>query len=121
MRPAVERCKQAANRQPICKEMREELKGRNLTFTEIAKLVGENWQSLSQAEKEPFESQAQAMKDKFHSDLAEYKKTPEYRKYILYLQEFKAKHTIPSQGVYLNAGPLLHADCQSPIPALAIH
>ncbi|KAK1752451.1 hypothetical protein QBC47DRAFT_305200 [Echria macrotheca] len=79
-------------------KMREELKGRNLTFTEIAKLVGENWQSLSQDAKEPYESQAQAMKDKFHSDLAEYKKTPEYRKYILYLQEFKAKHTIPSQG-----------------------
>lgn len=78
-------------------KMREELKGRNLTFTEIAKLVGENWQSLSQAEKEPFESQAQAIKDRYHSDLAEYKKTAEYKKYTTYLQEFKAKHTIPSQ------------------------
>ncbi|GAB1310424.1 Non-histone chromosomal protein 6B [Madurella fahalii] len=77
-------------------KMREDLKGRNLTFTEIAKLVGENWQNLSPAEKEPFESQAQAIKDKYLSDLAEYKKTPEYRKYMAYLQEFKAKHA-PSQ------------------------
>ncbi|KAK4128789.1 hypothetical protein N657DRAFT_652373 [Parathielavia appendiculata] len=78
-------------------KMREELKGRNLTFTEIAKLVGENWQSLSPAEKEPFESRAQAIKDKYLSDLAEYKKTPEYMEYQSYLQEFKAKHGSPSQ------------------------
>ena len=83
-------------------EMREELKGRNLTFTEIAKLVGENWQSLSQVEKEPYESQAQAVKDKYHSDLAEYKKTAEYKKYMAYLQEFKTKHALPSTGVYLS-------------------
>lgn len=79
--------------------MREELKGRNLSFTEIAKLVGENWQNLNSAEKEPFESQAQAIKDKYLSDLAEYKKTAEYRKYMAYLQEFKAKHASPSQGI----------------------
>ncbi|KAK3300383.1 uncharacterized protein B0H64DRAFT_14206 [Chaetomium fimeti] len=78
-------------------KMREELKGRNLSFTEIAKLVGENWQNLTSAEKEPFESQAQAIKDKYLSDLSEYKKTPEYRKYMSYLQEFKAKHASPSQ------------------------
>jgi hypothetical protein len=80
--------------------MRDELKGRNLTFTEIAKLVGENWQNLSQTEKEPFESQAQAIKDKYHSDLAEYKKTPHYKQYAAYLQEFKAKHAAQSQGTY---------------------
>ena len=97
--------------------MRDELKGRNLTFTEIAKLVGENWQSLSQAEKEPFESQAQAIKDKYHSDLAEYKKTPEYRKYMLYLQDFKAKHASQSQGVYTAAAPF---GCGRSIPKLRL-
>lgn len=80
--------------------MREELKGRALSFTEIAKLVGENWQNLSAAEKEPFDSQAQVMKERYLADLAEYKKAPEYRKYQAYLQEFKAKHACPSQGVY---------------------
>jgi hypothetical protein len=78
--------------------MREELKGRNLSFAEIAKLVGVNWQNLTAAEKEPFESQAQAIKDKYLSDLAVYKQTPEYRKYQAYLKEFKAKHGSPSQG-----------------------
>ncbi|AEO70383.1 uncharacterized protein THITE_2121767 [Thermothielavioides terrestris NRRL 8126] len=78
-------------------KMREELKGRNLSFAEIAKLVGVNWQNLTAAEKEPFESQAQAIKDKYLSDLAVYKQTPEYRKYQAYLKEFKAKHGSPSQ------------------------
>ncbi|ROW11615.1 hypothetical protein VMCG_01433 [Cytospora schulzeri] len=78
-------------------KMREDLKGQNLTFTEIAKLVGENWQGLSQAEKEPYERQAQAAKDKYNQDLAEYKKTPEYKKYLQYLQDFKAKHATHPQ------------------------
>ncbi|KAL2166203.1 hypothetical protein VTG60DRAFT_3141 [Thermothelomyces hinnuleus] len=77
--------------------MREELKGRNLSFTEIAKLVGENWQNLTAAEKEPFEARAQAIKDKYLADLAEYKKTPQYSQYQAYLREFKAKHGSPSQ------------------------
>lgn len=80
-------------------EMREDLKGQNLTFTEIAKLVGENWQSLGQVEKEPFETQAQNAKDKYNQDLAEYKKTVDYRNYLEYLQEFKAKHSHHSQGL----------------------
>lgn len=79
--------------------MREELKGRNLSFTEIAKLVGENWQNLNAAEKEPYESQAQSIKERFLRDLAEYKKTPDYKKYMAYLQDFKAKHGSPSQGM----------------------
>ncbi|KAH6634419.1 hypothetical protein B0J18DRAFT_19012 [Chaetomium sp. MPI-SDFR-AT-0129] len=88
-------------------KMREELKGRNLSFTEIAKLVGENWQNLGVVEKEPFESQAQAMKDKYLSDLAEYKKTPDYRKYNAYLLEFKAKHASPSQDKDASKRPRL--------------
>jgi hypothetical protein len=79
--------------------MREDFKGRNLTFTEIAKLVGENWQNLTPSDKEPFERQAQAAKDKYNADLAEYKKTPLYKKYMAYLQEFKAKHSMQSQGM----------------------
>lgn len=86
----------------FCAEMREDLKGRNLTFTEIAKLVGENWQNLSAAEKEPYESQAQAVKEKYQRDLADYKKTPHYKRYMQYLQEFKAKHTIQSSGTFLS-------------------
>jgi hypothetical protein len=72
--------------------MRDDLKGQNLTFTEIAKLVGENWQGLTQTEKEPYERQAQAAKEKYTQDMAAYKQMPDYKKYMQYLQDFKAKH-----------------------------
>ncbi|KAF3360601.1 Protein transport protein SEC24 [Verticillium dahliae VDG1] len=79
-------------------KMRDDLKGRNLTFTEIAKLVGENWQSLSPVEKEPFETQALNAKEKYNQDLAEYKKTYEYKKYAQYLHDFKQKQLHQNQA-----------------------
>ena len=92
--------------------MREDLRGRNLTFTEIAKLVGENWQNLSPTEKEPFETQAQTAKDRYNHNLATYKKTPEYKKYMVYLQDFKAKHAPHSHGWSLQpASSLRRARC----------
>ncbi|PHH77375.1 hypothetical protein CDD82_3547 [Ophiocordyceps australis] len=72
-------------------KMREDLKSQSLTFTEIAKLVGENWQSLPPAEKETYECQANAAKEKYHRDLAEYKKTSNFAKYAAYLHDFKEK------------------------------
>lgn len=80
-------------------KMREELKGRNLSFTEIAKLVGENWQNLSPNEKEPYEQQAFSAKERYNNELAEYKKTDHYREYSLYLIDFKARHSNSQQGV----------------------
>ncbi|KAG7151073.1 High mobility group protein 20A like [Verticillium longisporum] len=79
-------------------KMRDDLKGRNLTFTEIAKLVGENWQSLSPVEKEPFETQALNAKEKYNQDLAEYKKTYDYKKYAQYLHDFKQKQLHQNQA-----------------------
>ncbi len=79
--------------------MRDDLKGRNLTFTEIAKLVGEHWQNLSVVEKEPFESQAQTAKDRYNNQLAEYKKTPQYKRYQEYLEDFKSRYAHQSKGL----------------------
>jgi hypothetical protein len=79
--------------------MREDLKGRHLSFTEIAKLVGENWQSLSPSDKEPFEAQASGAKEKYNSELGEYKKTGSYKKYTEYLAEFKLKQSSQQQGM----------------------
>ena len=79
-------------------KMREELKGRNLSFTEIAKLVGENWQNLSPSEKEPYEQQAFTAKERYNNELAEYKKTKSYKDYSQYLVEFKARHSNQQQG-----------------------
>ncbi|KAI1406811.1 hypothetical protein F5Y13DRAFT_9169 [Hypoxylon sp. FL1857] len=78
-------------------KMREDLKGQNLTFTEIAKLVGENWQNLTRDEKEPFERQAHEAKERYNRELADYKKTAEYRKYCDYLHEFRKRQAAQLQ------------------------
>ena len=83
-------------------KMREELKGRNLSFTEIAKLVGENWQNLSPSEKEPYEQQAFTAKERYNNELAEYKKTDNYKEYSQYLTEFKARQSNQQQGTSVN-------------------
>merc|ERR1711939_1166256 len=77
--------------------VREEVKGRNLSFTEIAKLVGENWQNLTPGEKDPYEQQAFSAKERYNNELAEYKKTEQYAEYSQYLVEFKARHSNPQQ------------------------
>lgn len=90
--------------------MRVDLKGRHLSFTEIAKLVGENWQSLPPNEKEPYETQAFNMKEKYNGELAEYKKTENHRKYMEYLNEFKNKQAGVQHGMHSELHPL---PCQS--------
>lgn len=75
-------------------KMREDLKGQNLTFTEIAKLVGENWQNLDRAEKEPYETQAQEAKERYNREMNDYKKTAEYKQYGDYLQDFRKRQAL---------------------------
>ncbi|KAJ0380643.1 hypothetical protein COL26b_000929 [Colletotrichum chrysophilum] len=65
------------------------------------KLVGEHWQNLTPAEKEPYETSALKAKEKYNHDLAEYKKTPEFRKYTAYLADFKARQASANQGEML--------------------
>ncbi|RKF63674.1 putative hmg box protein [Erysiphe neolycopersici] len=79
-------------------KMREELKGRNLSFTEIAKLVGEKWQNLSLSQKELYEQQASTAKEKYNNELIEYKKTNLYKEYSGYLADFKARHSRQNSG-----------------------
>lgn len=81
-------------------KMREDLKGRNLSFTEIAKLVGENWQNLTSNEKDPYEQQAFIAKERYNNALAEYKKTDRYTEYSQYLADFKARHSNTQQCTY---------------------
>ncbi|KAF2222058.1 high mobility group box domain-containing protein [Elsinoe ampelina] len=72
--------------------VRERLKDQDLSFTEIAKIVGEQWQDPDPEERAACERQAQAMKETYYAQLTEYKKTPDYHIYQTYLVEFKAKH-----------------------------
>ncbi|OCL08955.1 hypothetical protein AOQ84DRAFT_31351 [Glonium stellatum] len=78
-------------------QTRENLKGQELSFTEIAKVVGERWQILSADARETCERQANSAKEKYYAELAEYKKTPQYEQYQRYLEEFKAKHAAPQK------------------------
>ena len=80
-------------------EIREELKPENLSFTAIAKKVGERWQDIPAEEKEPYESEASVAKEKYHAEMADYKTTKSYREYQQYLAEFKSKHASNS-GMY---------------------
>ncbi|KAB2568618.1 High mobility group B protein 13 [Lasiodiplodia theobromae] len=86
-------------------QMRESLKGQELSFTEVAKLVGERWQTLSPGAREARERQAAAAKEKYYAELAEYKKTSEYIQYQEYLAEFRAKHNQQQSGKRTTAEP----------------
>lgn len=79
-------------------EIREELKGQDLSFTEIAKLVGERWQVLAPELRDKCEHQAATAKEKYYNELNNYKKTLQYSQYQGYLAEFKAKHATPRSG-----------------------
>jgi hypothetical protein len=78
--------------------VRETLKGQELSFTEIAKVVGERWQVLPTDAREACERQANAAKEKYYAELSEYKKTHRYDTYQKYLEDFKAKHAAPLKG-----------------------
>jgi hypothetical protein len=79
--------------------VRESLKGQDLSFTEIAKVVGERWQVLPADEREGCERQANGAKERYYAALAEYKKTTDFKAYQKYLEDFKAKHQIPTKGL----------------------
>ena len=89
-------------------EVREDLKPQNLSFTEIAKRVGECWQVLGPNEKDLYDSQASLAKEKYNVELSKYKKTPQYQDYALYLAEFKVKNAPSDAGkVFLHVAYLI--------------
>ncbi|KAF8422877.1 hypothetical protein EV426DRAFT_633299 [Tirmania nivea] len=78
--------------------VRDELKGQPLSFTDIAKLVGERWKALDSDHKEEFEFAASLAKSKYNTELSEYKKTDSYKDYLQYLSEFRARTTKEGSG-----------------------
>ncbi|KAF3929098.1 hypothetical protein ABW20_dc0107115 [Dactylellina cionopaga] len=78
--------------------VREELKGQNLSFTDIARLVGDRWKVLEPDQKEEYEFQATSMKERYNQELAAYKKTEQYKEYSQYLLEFKSKEAAKEAG-----------------------
>ncbi|KAK6354403.1 hypothetical protein TWF730_008810 [Orbilia blumenaviensis] len=78
--------------------VREELKGQNLSFTEIARLVGERWKVLPPEQKEEYEYRAGGMKDRYNQELSAYKKTDQFKEYSQYLLEFKSREAAKEAG-----------------------
>ncbi|KAI8979013.1 hypothetical protein BDB01DRAFT_259295 [Pilobolus umbonatus] len=71
--------------------VRNEFKEKNISFAELAKIVGDRWKRLDPAEKNKYESIASREKDEYTKTVKEYQKTEEYKNYQSYLTDFKKK------------------------------
>ncbi|CAO0791589.1 unnamed protein product [Mucor circinelloides] len=60
-------------------DARAQLKGHNMTFVEIAKIVGDQWKNLGISQKQQYERTAMRAKDEYIDALNEYRKTNEYK------------------------------------------
>jgi hypothetical protein len=60
-------------------QVRSELKNYNMSFTDLAKIVGDRWKSISPDEKEIYERTATKAKEEYLEALAKYEKTDEHK------------------------------------------
>jgi hypothetical protein len=77
--------------------MRSELECRNLSLSEISKLVREKWKSLPPRERESYMREAFNAIERYNVELSEYKKTSQYKEYSRFLVEFKARQSSQQQ------------------------
>ncbi|KAH6613167.1 hypothetical protein C7974DRAFT_405285 [Boeremia exigua] len=82
----------------FAQDTRNDLKGEKLSFTDSAKIVGARWQALQPEAREVYQCQASVEKERYNVALSEYKKSPEYDAYRMYLGEFKTGHTALNKG-----------------------
>ena len=80
-------------------ETREDVRGLNLTYVKTRKLIRERWQSLSATEREIYETEALAARERYHAESQKYKTTAFYREYMQYLADFKAGLTEGQVGM----------------------
>lgn len=70
--------------------IREQLKDQNLSFTNLSKVVGEQWQQLSRDQKEEWKNRGAVPWERYKAELADYHKTDEFQEYQRYSTDFKA-------------------------------
>lgn len=80
-------------------DSRTELKDQNLSFAELAKIVGEQWKNLSHVEKQAYERMAMRAKDEYLADLEQYRQTTQFIQYQEYLNDFKAKQNAANRFI----------------------
>lgn len=70
-------------------DVRAEMKGQNITFSDMAKVVGDRWKNLSHAEKQRYERTAAKAKDKYLLEMEKYRQTDQYQVRDLFLHQSK--------------------------------
>ena len=73
---------------------REQVKDQNLSFIQLSKIVGENWQQLSRDEKEEWKKKGAVPWERYKAELAEYQKTDAFRDHQRYLADFKTAQDV---------------------------
>ncbi|KAG1048700.1 hypothetical protein G6F43_008925 [Rhizopus delemar] len=80
-------------------DIRAELKQQNRSFTDLAKIIGDRWKSISAEEKELYETKALKAREKYLKEIEEYQKTDSYKRYQQYLFDFKAENEAAARPV----------------------
>lgn len=72
--------------------VRKQLKDEKYEFPMIAKIVGNKWRALNEAEKDTFLEEARVLKAQYSREFDAYKLTKDYQEYQAYLVDFKRKN-----------------------------
>lgn len=75
-------------------KVREEYAGQNISFPDMAKIVGDRWKTVNPEVKEAIENEAAKAKEEYQAAMAVYKTTDYWKKYQEYLKEFKEKYEL---------------------------
>ena len=60
-------------------KVREEYTGQNISFPDMAKIVGDRWKNVQPEVKEAIENEAAKKKEEYQSEMALYKKTDSWK------------------------------------------
>ncbi|KAI9361005.1 hypothetical protein BD770DRAFT_383935 [Pilaira anomala] len=80
-------------------DARAQLKDHNMSFVEIAKLVGDQWKNLGINLKHQYERTAMRAKDQYIDALNAYRQTNEYKNYQTYLNNFKSEQDATNRKI----------------------
>lgn len=70
-------------------EMRKQYQDRNLSFSDLAKQIGQDWQNCPAELRDSYLSNAMKEKEAYDTAMARYKTTDTYREYQEYLADFR--------------------------------
>ncbi|KAG2203905.1 hypothetical protein INT47_007488 [Mucor saturninus] len=80
-------------------DARSQLKDYGMSFVEIAKYVGDQWKNLSINQKQQYERTAMRAKDLYIEELHAYSQTDDYKKYQIYLNNFKSEQDATNRKI----------------------